>query len=88
MITSPQRFPTTAAGVEKTSSKEGAGGEGVGTAAGGMITATAKATAVEMARAARRGDEAGSGQVALFLGRSDGMRAAEAPAAAGERTRF
>ena len=44
---------------------------------------------VEMARAARRGDEGGSGRVALFRGRPDGVRAAEAPdRAAGERMRF
>ena len=88
IIASPQRFLATVAGVENLSAMEDDRGEGVGTVAGGMTTATAEATADEIARAARRGDEAGSGQVALFLGRPDGMQAAEAPAAAGERTRF
>ena len=60
MITPTQRFLTTVTGMEKTSSTEGAGGEGVGTAAGGMMTATAEAMAAEMARVALRGDEAGS----------------------------
>ena len=88
IIASPQRFLTTT-GVVKTLATEDARGEGVGTAAGGMTTATADATGVERARATRRGDKGDSERVALFRSQPDGVRAAEAPdRAAGERMRF
>ena len=88
IIASPQRF-LTATGVSKTSATEDTGREGVGTEVGDMTTATAEAMAVEMTRAAWYGDEVGSGQVALFRGRPDGMQEAKATdRAAGEQMRF
>ena len=54
-----------------------------------MTTVAAEATIDDMARVAQREDEARSGQVALLLGRPDGVRAADAPARApGEWMRF
>ena len=64
-------------------------GEDIGTVAGGMTTSTANTTAVNMSRAARREDEGGSGRVALFRGRPDGVWAMKAPdRVTGERMRF
>ena len=76
----PQRFCATVDDVEKRSATEDNEGNGVGTTVGGSTTATAKATAEVMVRAAQRGDDTGAVRVARFLGQPNGVQAAEAPA--------